>query len=221
MQTFTTRVTTMGQFPSNTPPDRDLVALVRGGSTEAFGQLVERHHPRVMQVLLQLCGDHDLAEELADRAFLLAFERINQLRDDDEPGKWFVGIAINVWKMRARRRSRLVSLTQIEEQLNFPDVLVSRADDVEQFPERDLLLQTLYRLTDQDRAALILRLKGYSNAEIGDLLNISPSAAQKRTYRAIKRFKRYYEKLNEQPQENDAMNDGDAWSNPDTNPSTS
>ena len=53
--------------------DEQLMMMTRAGSSEAFGELVERHYDRLAFYIGQVLGDADSAEDLAQETFLRAF----------------------------------------------------------------------------------------------------------------------------------------------------
>jgi RNA polymerase sigma factor (sigma-70 family) len=83
--------------------DEELVAAARAGDTEAFAALVARHRARIEVVVDRLVGDE--AEDLVQEALLRAYLGLSQLRDSARFGAWLCGIAVNLAKMRLRRRA--------------------------------------------------------------------------------------------------------------------
>ena len=83
--------------------DEELVAAARAGDTESFARLVARHRPRVEAVARRLVGDE--SEDLVQEALLRAYLGLSQLRDAERYGAWLCGIAVNLAKMRLRRRA--------------------------------------------------------------------------------------------------------------------
>jgi RNA polymerase sigma-70 factor (ECF subfamily) len=54
----------------STPTDAELMAEVAKGDRGAFGDLVERHHERVLNVAFRLSGDPEIARDVAQETFL-------------------------------------------------------------------------------------------------------------------------------------------------------
>ena len=76
--------------------DHAVVARVRAGDADAFGILVERHGDRLYQTLLHLVrGDHEMAGELVQEAFVRAFERLDRFHGDSSFGTWLYRLARN------------------------------------------------------------------------------------------------------------------------------
>ena len=64
-----------------TPTDRELVAVARAGDRDAFGTLVERHHPALLRTCRRALGDPTAAPEVAQEAVLHALTGLTSPRD--------------------------------------------------------------------------------------------------------------------------------------------
>src|SRR5438094_5191678 len=84
--------------------DDQLVPAALVGDPAAFAELAERHRARVLAVVKRMVGEEE-AEDLVQEALLRAFLGLSQLRDRARFGAWLCGIAVNLAKMRLRRRA--------------------------------------------------------------------------------------------------------------------
>jgi RNA polymerase sigma factor (sigma-70 family) len=80
-----------------------LVAAALGGGPSAFASLVEQNRARVESVVARMVGDE--AEDVVQEALLRAYLSLTQLRDPARFDAWLCGIAVNLAKMRIRRRA--------------------------------------------------------------------------------------------------------------------
>ncbi len=87
--------------------DMDLVALSVGGDRNAFGELVRRHGSRVRALLRRMGADPAVADDLAQDAFLAAFEQIAEFRGEGAFAGWVGRIAARLYIRRWRRESRM------------------------------------------------------------------------------------------------------------------
>ena len=87
--------------------DLDLVSLAVAGGRDAFGELVRRHGSAVRGLLRRMGADPALADDLAQDAFLAAFEQIADFRGDGTFQAWVKRIAARLCVKRWRRDSRL------------------------------------------------------------------------------------------------------------------
>ena len=141
--------------------DSALVRRVLAGETEAFRGLVERYQDAVFGVALSKTGSFADAEEIAQEAFLAAFDSLAKLKDPGRFGNWLYGIALNKARMqlrsaqrRKRTRERLARAGR------------DAAAD-ESSAERELVRGAMERLTPANReAATLFYIDGYSVADI-------------------------------------------------------
>lgn len=87
--------------------DQALVARVRlGNDPRAFEQLVRRHQGMVRAQLRRLLqGDHAAADDLAQEAFLLAWQKIEQFRGDARFSTWLYRVAYTCFLQARRKKS--------------------------------------------------------------------------------------------------------------------
>jgi RNA polymerase sigma factor (sigma-70 family) len=104
----------MGRIVVNDSPnsrasahDLDLVALAATGDRKAFGELVRRHGSAVRGLLRRMGADHSLADDIAQDAFLTAFEQIAEFRGEGVFQGWVKRIAARLYVKRWRRDSRV------------------------------------------------------------------------------------------------------------------
>jgi RNA polymerase sigma-70 factor (ECF subfamily) len=91
--------------------DGELVERVRAGNTAAFGELVERHRGAVYRAALAALRNPADAEDVAQDALVLAFQKIGQFRGEASVRTWMVTIG---WRLAlSRRRSPLRRLKQM------------------------------------------------------------------------------------------------------------
>ncbi|HEX7760410.1 MAG TPA: RNA polymerase sigma factor [Caulobacteraceae bacterium] len=86
--------------------DLDLVALAATGGRAAFGELVRRHSSPVRSLLRRMGADPATADDLAQDAFLAAFEQISDFRGEGTFQAWVKRIAARLYVKRWRREAR-------------------------------------------------------------------------------------------------------------------
>ncbi len=87
--------------------DLDLAALAAGGDRQAFGELARRHGSAVRALLRRMGAEPALADDLAQDAFLAAFESIGDFRGEGAFVGWVKRIAARLYLKRWRRRAEL------------------------------------------------------------------------------------------------------------------
>jgi RNA polymerase sigma factor (sigma-70 family) len=153
--------------------DEEFVTAARVGDPAAFAALVERNRPRVEAVVKRMVGEE--AEDLVQEALLRAYVGLSQLRDPEHFGAWLCGIAVNLAKMRLRRRA-----------LETHAFAEPTSDGG--FEERELLWMVrdaLESLPEGQRDAVLMHyIDGLSCEEIAAVLDSSPGAIRVRLHRA-------------------------------------
>ncbi len=56
--------------------EAQVIAQVRTGRTDAFGEIIEHYQAPIVRYLLRLTGSHEVAEDLAQDTFLSAYRGI-------------------------------------------------------------------------------------------------------------------------------------------------
>jgi RNA polymerase sigma-70 factor (ECF subfamily) len=86
--------------------DLELVALGATGDRAAFGELVRRHGAAVRGLLRRMGADGASADDMAQDAFLAAFEQIAEFRGEGAFRTWVSRIAARLYVKRWRREAR-------------------------------------------------------------------------------------------------------------------
>ncbi|HEY1415099.1 MAG TPA: RNA polymerase sigma factor [Caulobacteraceae bacterium] len=97
--------------------DLELVALAVAGDRAAFGELVRRHGSAVRALLRRMGADVHLADDLAQDAFMAAFEQITDFRGEGTFQAWVKRIAARAYVKRWRRSSREQLMAEVPEQV--------------------------------------------------------------------------------------------------------
>lgn len=146
-------------------PDPELISrVIACDDHAAFGELVRRHQSSVRAFLRHLTrGDHALADDLAQEAFVQAYRHLGRFRGNSACLTWLLGIAHNRWR-NARRRPQFAPLAPDVDAPLVPDTTAAsdlRADLVAALrtlsPDEQLALHVCYQqgLTHEEAATLL------------------------------------------------------------------
>ena len=93
-----------------------IVVAARAGAPEAFDELVRRYKGAAIGVAYSILGQTELAEDVAQECFLVAFRALHQLRSPARFPSWLCAIARNraLRSQRERRKEDLVPLGDLE-----------------------------------------------------------------------------------------------------------
>jgi RNA polymerase sigma-70 factor (ECF subfamily) len=147
------------------PSDADLVArFVATRDEAAFGALVVRHQGRVRNWLRQLVRDRTRADDLAQDAFIRAWERIGGLRDPAKFSSWLMSIAYTTFLQARRKRGSDDRMLEAVKREPGPTSSPEPGDAESDLPK------LLAVLSDDERAAMTLcYAQGMSHSEITEV----------------------------------------------------
>ena len=94
--------------------DDELIALATSGQRSAFGELVRRHAPSLRALLRRMGAQPMVVDDIAQDAFLIAFERIDTFRGEGAFGAWLNRIAVRLYVKRLRVDSRMQYLDDLQ-----------------------------------------------------------------------------------------------------------
>lgn len=163
-------------------PDLWLVQKARAGDVSAFGKLFERHGRRIYNLLLRLCGNPALAEDLTQETFLTAHQRLSSWRGVGALSTWLCGIAVH-HHLAARRRTHFTEALDELELATDPS-----SDPLVHYTDQEALLaleQAIAALPDLYREVFVLvRVEELRYREVAALLDIPLGTVQSRLARA-------------------------------------
>ena len=150
-------------------------------------EIYQRHYPELLKYCVGTCGDRELAEDLAQEAFLKALQNCDTFEDlgPSQRRAWLYRTVKNLIYDRYRRavlKSRHAQAMEENEICYDPGI---------QQVETDLLLQ---RLQPEDRMLFTLRyLEDYNASEISHMLGIPAGTVRSRLSRCRKCLKNMME----------------------------
>ena len=176
----------------STCDDKLLIGYAQKGHTRAFSELVRRHHVRVFHTALGMVGNREDADDLAQIAFIKAFQSLDRFKGQSLFSTWLYRISINCcldW-LKSQQRKYDVKMDdewwcrQADDEALFAGP--KRTDYmVEQSELRDVLMQAMADMPPIFRSALVLReLNGLSYEEIARVEGCSVGTVKSRLFRA-------------------------------------
>jgi RNA polymerase sigma factor (sigma-70 family) len=170
----------------NDPADAELIARVlQSGDERAYAGLVTRHQEFLRHFMRRLtANDHAAADDLAQEAFIRAWQKLGTYRGDAAWRSWLCGIGYRLFLARARRR----------EPLNGADALSPDREEVAPFSPPGLALdleQAIALLSSAERAAVTLCFQsGCSHEEAAMTLGIPLGTLKTHVFRAKEKLRR-------------------------------
>ena len=173
-----------------------VIRRVQNGDVNAFEALVSAYEKNVYNLALRMMGNAQDAEDMAQEAFLKAYNSLPGFRGDSKFSVWLYRIVSNVCLDQLRKKSKrpTVSLSMEdgdgeETQLDLPDTAQSPEEALEKKLTREAVRRGLALLPEDARQILLLReIQGLSYEEIGETLGLEAGTVKSRIFRARKRL---------------------------------
>lgn len=173
--------------------ESQLVQRCASGDEDACAELVAEHQRMVLQLAVNLLGDHDEALDLSQEVFLRVFRTIHHFRGQSQLRTWIYRIVINQARNRQRwwRRRFRSSQVSLDQHLELHGDHLAGREQVapdRMFAQKQLaqrLQNALERLPFDQRTAIILReVDGLSYDEIAYSLGVTLGTVKSRLTRA-------------------------------------
>jgi RNA polymerase sigma-70 factor (ECF subfamily) len=186
--------------PGGTPPedpDAAMVAAVLDGDPEAYRVLVERYERRIYHVVYGMVRSPEDAKDLAQDAFIKAFQNLHRFRLESKFYTWLCRIAMNVAidhlrKQKHRRHSEFDDSRGGSEGAQVVRLHSAKDDPAANVARSQLnktIMDAVETLPDDQKQVLILReLEDMPYKEIAEVLGIPEGTVMSRLYYARRRL---------------------------------
>ncbi len=174
--------------------DAELIQLSRQGDQHAYGRVVERYQSLVCSVAYNRCGDLAFSEDLAQDAFILAWQKLVDLEDINKFKPWICTIVRNLAHRSSQRSSRSVTRTaaHLDSVGDIPSDIETPIQRAVSAEEEQLAWQALADLPENYREPLILfHREEQSVARVAEALDLSEDAVKQRLSRGRKMLQQH------------------------------
>jgi RNA polymerase sigma-70 factor (ECF subfamily) len=164
-----------------------LVAECKQGSKKACFELYRLYSKAMLNIAFRIVGNVDEAEDVLQEAFVDAFNRIRDFRQETTFGLWLKQIVVHrAINMLRKRKLEMVALG--DDQLdNIPDEESEDDGDIQYKVAQ--VKESIKELPDGYRVVISLYLlEGYDHEEIGQILNISENTSRTQFLRAKRKL---------------------------------
>ena len=176
------------QAPNAKADEAELIRQAKQGDSQAFGTLVERYQRRVVSVAQAVVHNQEDALELAQEAFVRAYENLAQFESRSSFSTWLYRITANLAIDFRRREGRQTVLRGEDAVTEIGKLPSEVGDSFKETARRELnqrLREALMQLTPEHRAVILLReVEGLSYDEISDILHCPRGTVMSRLHYA-------------------------------------
>ena len=181
---------------SSTPTgmlEGDLVKHARRGDLHAYDELVKRYQERIYATIYHMTSNHEDANDLAQDAFIKAFQALKSFRGGSSFYTWIYRIAVNktINFLKQRKNKHHFSLNDLDFNTEHNPDLVALISHKTPYREAGLtelqkkLNEALMKLSEPHRMVVVLHdVQGQSHEEIAEIMNCNIGTVRSRLFYA-------------------------------------
>jgi RNA polymerase sigma-70 factor (ECF subfamily) len=175
--------------------DAGLVERAKGGHSDAFRVLVERHSRSVFRLAYRMTLNEFDADDVVQETFLRAYRSLGRFDGRSEFSTWIYRIAVNCSLDLQRAKGKRAEVGSnhdeedlLEQMLTAPDPTPERVAISGQV--RQIVDETLAGLSPMERTAFLLRhVEGMGVPQISAVLGRNDGATKHSIFRAVKKLR--------------------------------
>lgn len=182
------------------PNDTVLVRRACEGDLGAYDDLVRRYQDRIYSTLYHMTANHEDANDLAQEAFIKAFQALKTFKGGSSFYTWVYRIAVNktINFLKQRKNKTHLSLDDIDFQAEHDPDLVALIS--EKTPRREINLAELQeklnvamqKLSEHHRLVVTLHdVQGLSHEEIAEIMGCNIGTVRSRLFYARQQLQAY------------------------------
>jgi len=174
------------QYEKKINIDEAIFTRIAAGDMAAFEEFYRQTERTVYAFVLSTLKNHDDALDVVQDTYLKIRAAAHLYKPMGKPMAWVFTIARNlsVSKIRSKQKNDSITLTNMENDLNFS--YVSDAED-------RLVLQTALKILSSEETEIILlhAISGFTHREIAKSLEMKLSTVLSKYHRGLKKLKKY------------------------------
>jgi len=166
--------------------DQLILKRARDGDEDALRSLWRQHSPHIDAVVRRLCGDAELAADIAQEVWIQIFRALPGYRGEAQFGTWAHRIAVNR-TLNALRKVRRIEKWEVE--------IADDSAATEMDSERAFLAETIdeamQQLSPGARTVFVLHdVEGFTHEEIASRLGITSGGSKSQLFKARAKLRR-------------------------------
>src|SRR5512140_764872 len=190
-------------LPASAPEPPDEMALVkraRQGDLSAYDDLVRRYQERIYATIYHMTANHEDANDLAQEAFIKAFQALKSFKGGSSFYTWVYRIAVNktINFLKQRKNKVHMSLNDLDFNAEHDPDLVALISD--KTPRREVSLTELQeklniamqKLSEPHRLVVTLHdVQGLSHEEVAKIMDCNVGTVRSRLFYARQQLQAY------------------------------
>ena len=169
--------------------ERRLIQAAKQGDRTAFGKLVQAYQERILYLAFDLMGNYDDAKDLAQEAFIRAYQKLKLFEERSTFSTWLYRITVNL-AMDTHRKHQKKQMVSIETHTNpYADSTGDRS--VEREETRAQFDKALESLSASQRTAVVLKyFHEREPKEIAEMMGCTQGTVRNHLFRAMQKLKK-------------------------------
>jgi len=164
--------------------------IIQNGRRTEYGELVEKYSNFVFSTCLSILGNREDAADIAQEAFVKAYEILGDLRDPSKYALWLKRIAAGMSKNLLRANSRQKAHVQTFAESGSDIDMIDTAEAIGKASKREqteIVREHIAALPERYRTVIILKyLEGLKYRDIAAFLELSERTVKAASYEAKK-----------------------------------
>jgi len=180
--------------------EAELVRRAKEGDMGAYDDLIRRYQERIYATVYHMTSNHEDANDLAQEAFIKAFQALKSFKGGSSFYTWVYRIAVNktINFLKQRKNRAQISLNDLDFNAEHDPDLVALISD--KTPRRDINLAELQeklngamqKLSDDHRLVVTLHdVQGMSHEEIAAIMECNIGTVRSRLFYARQQLQAY------------------------------
>jgi len=180
--------------------ETELVGRARRGDLEAYDELIRRYQERIYATIYHMTSNHEDANDLAQEAFIKAFQALKSFKGGSSFYTWVYRIAVNktINFLKQRKNKAQMSLDDIDFNAEHDPDLVALIS--EKTPRREINLAELQeklntamqKLSEPHRLVVTLHdVQGLSHEEVAKIMDCNIGTVRSRLFYARQQMQAY------------------------------
>jgi RNA polymerase sigma-70 factor (ECF subfamily) len=167
--------------------EKKLVIRAQAGDRQAFMELVDHYKTPVFNLIYRMTnGSMQESDDLAQETFLRTFEGLGSFKAQKRFFPWLYTICLNIIRNHMQKKNPVPAAGydlpghSVNEETGNPEALYLQRQ------ENDMVQEGLLQLTEEQRAAIILRYyQDLTHEDIAQILGLSTSGVKMRVKRGL------------------------------------
>lgn len=177
--------------------DAYYIEQVLQGDRQAYARLVDKHKHMVFTVALRIVRNREDAEEIAQDAFIKAFQSLETFKQESKFSTWLYKIAYNAAISKTRKKKLEMAPIEVNVVENYTlDEIFENLERLES-NEQKTIISRLFESLNPDESTLIT-LYYYENVqteEIGEITGLSQSNVKVKLHRIRQKMHNELQKI--------------------------